>query len=83
MTTDTNGQIVNITTAQSNLECFNECIKVSKCVTVTKLPERVDNCLMKGKYDRLIVSPQSNQVARVNGELECIFCVFKCAFINV
>ena len=67
MTTDTNGQIVNITTTQSNIECFNECIKLPQCVTATKLPDKTDNCLMKSNHDRFVVSPHSNQVIRVNG----------------
>lgn len=67
MGTDTNGQVVNITTTKTNLECFSACIREPQCVTATKLPEKFDNCLMKAGHDRLIVSPHSNQVIRING----------------
>lgn len=76
MTTDTNGQIVNITTTQSNIECFNECIKLPQCVTATKLPDKTDNCLMKSNHDRFVVSPHSNQVIRVNGWAYNLFFIF-------
>lgn len=50
---DTNGEVLNITTVRTNFECFNECIKNPFCQTAISLAERDENCKLISKTTKI------------------------------
>jgi lipopolysaccharide biosynthesis glycosyltransferase len=67
---DTNGQLLNITTTKSNYECFNECIKNSQCLTALRIIDQKYNCYLKTKYELYKNIPMDAEVFRVLGKIE-------------
>ena len=65
MSSDTNGQMLNITTTKSSYECFNECIKNPLCASATCLSHKKFNCYLKSKYDLYKFPPIDAEIVRI------------------
>lgn len=63
---DTNGQILNVTTVKSNYECYNLCIRNPICATATMLSRKGFNCFLKSKYDSYRNPPIDSEIIRIS-----------------
>ena len=74
--TESDGEILDISTAFSIYDCINECIKNSFCYTSTHIGKDKFNCYLKTKYENnkpLSNNSTTNQVFEIKGFLKKFF----------